>query len=79
MEPDDEKWKWKWKWRGNMSLISLEWDAAKLLLMREVECPITVRLPPIIDNRPWRMADGGWRRLGNLGCGCAANAEGLAC
>lgn len=78
LEPDDEKWKWKWKWRGNMSLISLEWDAAKLLL-REVECPITVRLPPIIDNRPWRKADGGWRRLGNLGCGCAANAEGLAC
>lgn len=56
LEPDDEKW--KWKWRGNMSLISIEWDAAKLL-PREVERPITVRLPPIIDNRPWRMADGG--------------------
>lgn len=54
LEPDDEKWKWKWKWRGNMSLISL-----LMLLLSEVECPITVRLPPIIDNRPWRMADGG--------------------
>lgn len=50
-----------------------------MLLLRKDECPITVILPPIIDNRPWRMADGGWRRLGNLGCGCAANAEGLAC
>lgn len=51
LEPDDEKWKWKWKWRGNMSLISLEWDAAKLLRY--------YLLSSTTGRGGWRMADGG--------------------